>query len=49
MKVVVLVFLRNEVTPMDEDDTVVLTQEDRDKIQKELLEQQRQDEEQEED
>lgn len=34
---------------MEEDDTVVLTQEDKDKIQKEILEQQKQDEEQEED
>ena len=39
---------KNEVKPMEEDDTEVLTQEDKERIQKEMLEQQ-QDEEQEED
>ena len=37
-----------EVKPVEDDDTVVLTQEDKDKIQKELQEQKKQDNEQEE-
>ena len=41
--------IRYEVKPVEDDDTVVLTQEDKDKIQKELQEQKKQVEEQEED
>jgi predicted membrane GTPase involved in stress response len=45
----VIITIDNEVESMEEDDTVVLTPEDIEKIQKEMLEQEKEKEEQEED
>ena len=45
----VIITIDNEVKSMEEDDTVVLTPEDIEKIQKEMLEQEKEKEEQEED
>jgi hypothetical protein len=45
----VKISIKNEVKPMEDDDTVVLTPEDIEKIQKEMQEQEKENEEQEED